>query len=414
MNHKKSRVLAAAISSLLSFGMILQTAAPPPQVYASEGIRRESSQKASDWTFKAADKNDQTAVTEVVKSDAYLSGLEIKGGSLDKPFSREFSSYSVVVGHKTDSLTIIPKIDGNAAVTVDGKAAGSGQAVTVNVKTGSNVFNIVVKGANGKTETTAVNVLRNSDPDDVYSVPYRSQYHFSPQRAWCNDPNGMVYYKGEYHLFYQYYPYGTSWGPMHWGHQKTKDFIKWELVPCALAPDTEYDGQGCFSGSAVEHDGKHILMYTSVYDRLQEDGTHKIRQTQSIAIGDGVNYEKLSCNPVIKSDALPEGSSVVDFRDPRIWKEKDTFYSVIGSLDADGSGQLALFSSADAVKWQFKSILDANGGRYGKMWECPDFFPLDGSHVLIVSPQFMRAEGLEFHNGHNSIYFVGSFDEEIP
>ena len=94
MNHKKSRVLAAAISSLLSFGMILQTAAPP-QVYASEGIRRESSQKVSDWTFKAADNNDQTAVTEkteVVKSDAYLSGLEIKGGSLDKPFSREFSS----------------------------------------------------------------------------------------------------------------------------------------------------------------------------------------------------------------------------------------------------------------------------------------------------------------------------------
>ena len=218
MNHKKSRVLAAAISSLLSFGMILQTAAPP-QVYASEGIRRESSQKVSDWTFKAADNNDQTAVTEkteVVKSDAYLSGLEIKGGSLDKPFSREFSSYSVVVGHKTDSLTIIPKIDGNAAVTVDGKAAGSGQAVTVNVKTGSNVFNIVVKGANGKTETTAVNVLRNSDPDDVYSVPYRSQYHFSPQRAWCNDPNGMVYYKGEYHLFYQYYPDDMIWGPMHW------------------------------------------------------------------------------------------------------------------------------------------------------------------------------------------------------
>lgn len=150
-------------------------------------------------------------------------------------------------------------------------------------------------------------------------------FHLTPPVGWINDPNGFSRYQGEYHLFYQYYPYGTSWGPMHWGHQKTKDFIKWELVPCALAPDTEYDGQGCFSGSAVEHDGKHILMYTSVYDRLQEDGTHKIRQTQSIAIGDGVNYEKLSCNPVIKSDALPEGSSVVDFRDPRIWKEKIPF-----------------------------------------------------------------------------------------
>ena len=94
-------------------------------------------------------------------------------------------------------------------------------------------------------------------------------FHLTPPVGWINDPNGFSRYQGEYHLFYQYYPYGTSWGPMHWGHQKTKDFIKWELVPCALAPDTEYDGQGCFSGSAVEHDGKHILMYTSVCRRTE-------------------------------------------------------------------------------------------------------------------------------------------------
>lgn len=237
-------------------------------------------------------------------------------------------------------------------------------------------------------------------------------FHLTPEVGWMNDPNGFSLYRGEYHLFYQYHPYSSVWGPMHWGHQKTRDFIKWEQLPCALAPDTEYDGQGCFSGSAVEHEGKHILMYTGVLDRVEADGSHTIRQTQCIAVGDGVNYEKLSANPVITADALPEGSSGEDFRDPRIWKEGNTFYTAVGSLGSDGSGQIALFSSQDAEEWRFESILDTNGKRYGKMWECPDFFPLDGKQVLIVSPQFMRAEGLEFHNGNNSIYFVGTYDRE--
>jgi len=96
-------------------------------------------------------------------------------------------------------------------------------------------------------------------------------FHLTPEVGWMNDPNGFSLYRGEYHLFYQYHPYSSVWGPMHWGHQKTRDFIKWEQLPCALAPDTEYDGQGCFSGSAVEHEGKHILMYTGVLDRVEAD-----------------------------------------------------------------------------------------------------------------------------------------------
>ena len=127
----------------------------------------------------------------------------------------------------------------------------------------------------------------------------RPAFHVTPTTGWCNDPNGFSRFGEEYHLFYQYYPYENKWGPMHWGHCRTKDFIKWEELPCALAPDMEYDGQGCFSGTAVEHEGKHILMYTSVLEKDLEDGTHMVRQTQSIAIGDGENYEKVAENPVI-------------------------------------------------------------------------------------------------------------------
>lgn len=246
----------------------------------------------------------------------------------------------------------------------------------------------------------------------MQNLKNRPAFHVTPPVGWMNDPNGFSLYQGEYHLFYQYHPYSTHWGPMHWGHCKTRDFVKWEQLPCALAPDTDYDGQGCFSGSAVEQDGKHILMYTSVLEQKAEDGTPVIRQTQSIAVGDGLNYAKIEQNPVITADVLPEGSSPVDFRDPHIWKEGNTFYSCIGSKNADDSGQIALFSSGDAEHWNFEGIMDRCSNRYGKMWECPDFFTLEEKQVLIVSPQFMRAEGLEFHNGNNSIYFVGSFDAE--
>lgn len=240
----------------------------------------------------------------------------------------------------------------------------------------------------------------------------RPLFHVTAPIGWINDPNGFSRYQDSYHLFCQYHPYSTVWGPMHWSHNVTKDFIKWEKLPCAMAPDTEYDGQGCFSGSAVESDGKHILMYTSVVDKLEEDGSHYIRQTQSIAIGDGLNYEKIEENPVLKAEVLPEGSSLEDFRDPRIWKEGDTFYAVVGSRASDGSGQIAYFSSKDVKEWKFEGIIDASKNEYGKMWECPDFFTLEGKDVLIVSPQNMTAKGYEIHNGNNVLYFTGKLDKE--
>ena len=101
----------------------------------------------------------------------------------------------------------------------------------------------------------------------------RPLFHVVPRIGWMNDPNGFSVYKGEYHLFYQYYPYNTSWGPMHWGHVKTKDLIRWEWLPAAIAPDAEYDNAGCFSGSAVEMpDGRQLLMYTGVKENQREDG----------------------------------------------------------------------------------------------------------------------------------------------
>lgn len=233
----------------------------------------------------------------------------------------------------------------------------------------------------------------------------RPKFHFNSPVGWINDPNGFSVYKGEYHLFYQYHPYSMNWGPMHWGHCKTNDFIKWENLDIALAPDENFDNFGCYSGTAIEYDDKHIIMYTGVFRENYEE-----RQVQCIAIGDGVNYKKSKNNPVITSDLLPKNSSKVDFRDPKLFKDKDTYYSLVANKSEDGSGQLLLFSSTDLNEWKFLNILDKSNNEIGKMWECPDIFNLDDKTIILVSPQNMQATELEFHNGHNTIYLLGELD----
>ncbi len=242
----------------------------------------------------------------------------------------------------------------------------------------------------------------------------RPAFHVTGGIGWINDPNGFSLYQGEYHLFFQYHPYTTLWGPMHWGHVKTKDFIHWQRLPVALAPDTEADPDGCFSGSAIElPDGRQLLLYTGVRRERQEDGRLLEYQDQCAAIGDGVDYEKVPGNPVIPASTVPEGGSRLDFRDPKLWREEDGYYyAVMGNRCADGSGAVLLYRSEDALHWEYLSTLDASRNQYGRMWECPDFFPLDGRQVLLVSPQEMRPIGLEFHAGYGVVCLLGSYDRE--
>lgn len=237
----------------------------------------------------------------------------------------------------------------------------------------------------------------------------KPDFHVTPGVGWMNDPNGFSLYQGEIHLFYQYYPYGTEWGPMHWGHYKTKDFIKWEALPIALAPDEGYDLKGCFSGSAIEHEGKHVLFYTGVMEKKSDDNVLAVIQNQCIAVGNGVDYRKQAENPVIAGSTLPEGCSNIDFRDPKVWKEDNVFNMVVANRNRDGNGQILLYQSDTLTDWKLTSVLLEYKQNYGKMWECPDFFPLDKKQVLIISPQDMMAQGLEYHNGNNVMYFVGEY-----
>ena len=247
------------------------------------------------------------------------------------------------------------------------------------------------------------------------AIENRPVFHLTPRVGWLNDPNGFSFYDGLYHLFYQYNPYRPFWGPMHWGHVISRDLLHWTYQPAVLAPDQPYDnGNGCFSGSAQTlDDGRQILLYTGVSWEKQSDGSMKEIQQQCIASGDGEVYEKYEKNPVISSDQLPKGYDRSNFRDPKLWKEKDgSWRCVTVSRNETNGGGVLLFESSDCISWKFKSVMAENMNRFGRMWECPDFFTLDGQNVLIVSTMEMEAEELEYPNGNGVVCQIGHFDNQ--
>ena len=244
----------------------------------------------------------------------------------------------------------------------------------------------------------------------------RPAFHLSARVGWLNDPNGFSWYQGRYHLFYQYHPFDSHWGPMHWGHAVSDDLLHWTYLPAAMAPDKPFDRDGCFSGSAMTlPDGRHLLMYTGVAREVTESGEVREVQTQNLAFGDGTDYVKYELNPVITglNGELPEGGSRYAFRDPKIWMAPDGGYRALIANDMRGQGgQMLLYKSADLYHWERVTALAENHNRIGFMWECPDFFELDGKYVLLGSSQDMLPKGLEYHNGNGTFYFIGDYDSK--
>ena len=250
----------------------------------------------------------------------------------------------------------------------------------------------------------------------------RPGFHLSPAIGWLNDPNGFSFYKGEYHLFYQYNPYSTRWDAMHWGHWTSKDLLHWEYHEASFAPDEDYE-TGVFSGTAItDKDGSHLIMYTADYTKAPDYSTDLSgkngvrRETQCIARGDGSQYQKYEGNPVISEKELPEEFTMEDFRDPKLWIGKDgKYYAVtVARKKSDNLGAALLFSSENAMKWQYLDTIRENDGSFGGMWECPDFFFLKGRPVLSLSVMNMKNTSPLFRNGNCTVAFVGdTISEEV-
>ncbi len=220
---------------------------------------------------------------------------------------------------------------------------------------------------------------------------FRPAYHHTPLYGWMNDPNGMFYKDGVWHLYYQYNPYGSQWENMTWGHSTSRDLIHWEAQPLAIEPD----GLGAiFSGSCVVDGQSVVALYTSA-------GHH---QTQSMAVSkdDGRTFEKFSGNPVLST------SDVADFRDPRpFWNEDIKAWNLILAAGQE----MRIYSSKDLKVWKYESSFGKEYGNHSGVWECPDLFKLSGENaengkwVLLcnINP------GGPF-GGSATQYFVGQFD----
>ena len=207
---------------------------------------------------------------------------------------------------------------------------------------------------------------------------YKPGYHLSVPAGWHNDPNGFGYFQGKAHLFYQFHPYDSVWGPMHWGHWISDDLVHWQNAPVAMAPDQGYDSYGCFSGTAIEKDGKMILMYTGVQPTGEPNQYY---QHQCMAeSADGIHFDKWAANPVIDRSMLPAGASVYEFRDPKLEKTADGYRVILASQNEQG-GQLLSYTSRDLRSWQYAGVY-ADG--LADMSECPDVFELNGKTVVIV------------------------------
>lgn len=237
---------------------------------------------------------------------------------------------------------------------------------------------------------------------------HRNVYHYSPRENWMNDPNGMVYFKEEYHLFYQHHPMGTTWGPMHWGHAVSKDLVSWEELPIALAPD---EHGTIFSGSAVVDwnnssgffdEGPGLVAIFTHHD--DSPGANRIVQYQSLAYSkdEGRTWTKYDGNPVLSHD------SYVDFRDPKVfWHEPSSQWVMVVAC-----GQtVCLYRSPNLKDWTFASEFGEGIGSHDGVWECPDLFPLamennEARWVMLVS----IGDDPAYVEGSRTQYFIGDFD----
>lgn len=205
-------------------------------------------------------------------------------------------------------------------------------------------------------------------------------YHFRPPINWMNDPNGVIQFQDEYHLFYQYNPYKDTWGSIHWGHAKSKDLVHWEHLPIALKPSLELGEHHCFSGCAVIDQGVPKIFYTSIgiEDRNAQTGA---QQWMAISDDGMLTWEKPTFNPILTKD-LHGDLDIQEWRDPYIWKHNDNWYMVL-SGKYNNKGCALLYSSPNLEDWEFVHIL-AKGSE--NLWECPNFFPLKDKYILIYSP----------------------------
>lgn len=231
------------------------------------------------------------------------------------------------------------------------------------------------------------------------------QCHIASQAGWINDPNGLSFYQGRYHAYFQLYPYGTQWGLMHWGHVSSKDLVTWRREPLAMAPSLEADRDGVFSGSAVVSDeGKLVVYYTGHRWRNGVDESEGNLQEQCMAVSeDGIHFEK-------KGVVVPcPDDRILHFRDPKVWKQGQVWYMVFGVSNPEHRGEIWMYTSKDMENWNFDRVIYQHPDPDVFMLECPDMFPLEDKWVICYSAMGAKPQGFKQRNHNNAGYVIGTW-----
>jgi beta-fructofuranosidase len=255
----------------------------------------------------------------------------------------------------------------------------------------------------------------------------RPRYHFRPPANWMNDPNGTIYHNGYYHLFYQHNPYGDGWGHMHWGHARSRDLVEWEHLPIALWPSLELGEKHVFSGcAAVNGNGQPMLFYTKVGPGDQEPGTDN-EQWAALGDPDWITWEKHPQNPILSLDNHGGPRFTSEWRDPYIFTEQGRTFMVLGVAEgvteSDVAG-VALYEALDEslARWQYHKLLIQKPISELPFFECPNFFKVDNSWILLTSPYAairyytgpFDVESLTFTVEHEGILDPGQWDDSRP
>lgn len=255
-------------------------------------------------------------------------------------------------------------------------------------------------------------ISKHSKAQNIHTINgenYRPQIHFTPEGHWINDPNGMVYYKGIYHLFFQHHPQSSTWGPMHWGHATSTDLVYWKREPIAIYPDsigTIFSGSAIVDSNNTSGFGKNgqtplVAIFTQ-HDTIGERSGSNTFQNQSLAysLDNGKTWIKYDHNPVLKNPGIR------DFRDPKVmWYEPGKKWIMTLATAKD----VTFYSSPDLKSWTKESQFGEGRGAHGGGWECPDLFTLNDNGkerwVLIANLNPGAPNG-----GSGTQYFIGDFD----
>ncbi|MDO4174416.1 MAG: glycoside hydrolase family 32 protein [Eubacteriales bacterium] len=246
--------------------------------------------------------------------------------------------------------------------------------------------------------------IEAEDRAKVDADPRRLRFHLMPPVGWMNDPNGLCWYKGNYHVFYQYGPFDPDGGVKFWGHWTSPDMLHWTQQPVPLCPDQQWNLHGVYSGSALVEDDALYLYYTGSvkfagdYDFINNG---RASSTALAVTTDGIHVDS---NQVLLENKDYPADLSCHVRDPKVWKQDGRYYMVLGARTKDSVGEVLVYESQDKLNWTHINTIKTPEP-FGYMWECPDLFCVDGQYILSVSPQGVSRQGNRYQNIYTCGYF---------